>query len=307
MTGQERTRRGRGTGTPELYDFTQPMTLTREHSRAIEVALQGFARQWGTILSSRLGLLATVELERLDLTGYDAHIETLPSSTTGVVLQFDPSRTTALLQLPTNLTMTLVDCLLGGPAVDLGMEFRELTEIEWKLMSDMLQLACTDLTNAVRTIGPLSFSLRTVRYSPSFMQLAAASEPVIVGHFQMTIGPVTAPITLMVLAEPVIAALREADEESGRSVEEQAAHDLAVNQLVDRLTEVPLPVTVRFGGHHMSAAEVGALEVGSVVSLRHGVDSPLDVVVDGVTLAHAAIGANGTRVACLVVSTQEEA
>ncbi len=283
------------------------MTLTREHSRAIEVVLQNFARQWGTILSSRLGLLATLDLERLDLTGYDAHIDTLPASTTGVILQFDPSRTTALMQIPTNLTMTLVDCLLGGPAVDLGMDFRELTDIEWKLLSDMLDLACADLTTAVRTLGPLSFSLRGVRYSPSFMQLAAASEPVIVGHFRMEIGPVSEPITLMILAEPVIAALREADEEGGRSIEEQQAHDLAVSQLAHRLTEVPLPVTVRFGGHTMSASEVGALEVGSVVSLRHGVETPLDVVVDGVTLAHAAIGANGTRVACLVVSTEEEA
>ncbi|WNM27414.1 FliM/FliN family flagellar motor switch protein [Demequina capsici] len=306
MTGQDRSRRGRGSGAPELYDFTQPMTLTREHSRAIEVALQNFARQWSTVLSSRLGVLATVDLEGLELTGYDAYIHTLPQSTTGVTLMFEPSRTTALLQIPTRLTMTLVDCLLGGPAADLGMEFRELTDIEWTLMSDMLGYACTELGNATRSIAPMSFSLRGVRYSPSFMQLAPAQEPVLVGRFHMSVGPVDEQVTLMVLAEPVVNALRAADEDNHRSAEEQREHDLAVDMLTARLTEVPIPVAVRFEGRSMTAAEVSGLEVGAIVSLHHSVDQPLDVVVDDVCVAHAAIGANGTRVACLVVSTEEE-
>ncbi|WP_143338073.1 flagellar motor switch protein FliM [Demequina sp. NBRC 110054] len=307
MTGTERSRRERGSGTPELYDFSQPMTLTREHTRALEVSLQNFARQWGTVLSSRVGVLTTVDLDRLELTGYDAYIETLPSSTTGNILQFEPSRTPALLEIPTGLTMTLVDCLLGGPPADLGMPFRELTEIEWTLLSDMITYACNELSNAARSIAPLSFSLKGVRYSPSFMQLAGAKDPVLIAHYRMALGDIEAPLTLMLMAEPVVAALRSADEKSGRTLEEQRAHDLAVSQLTARMEEVPLPVSVRFAARDFSAGEVAALEIGTVIPLRHGVSTPLDVTVDDAVLAKAAIGANGTRVACLVVSNQEEA
>ncbi len=307
VTGTDRSRRGRGTGTPEPYDFTQPMTLTREHSRALEVALQNFARQWGTVLSSRVGVLTTVDLDGIELTGYDAHIASLPGATTGVILQFEPSRTPALFEIPTNLTMTLVDCLLGGPAVDLRMEFRELTEIEWKLLSDMITYGCNELTTGFRAIASISFSLRGVKYSPSFMQLAGANDPVLVARFMMSVGDVSYPITLMLMAEPVIATLRTADEQTGRTLEEQRAHDLAVSQLTARLEDAPLPVAIRFAGRDMSAGEISALEVGTVIPLRHRVSEPLEVAVADAVLAHAAIGANGTRVACLVVDTQEEA
>ena len=292
---------------PENYDFRQPMTLTREHARALEVSFQTFARQWGTLLSSRLGALTTVSLEGVSLKTYDDYIQTLPTSTTAVVLMADPSRSPLLLQIPTNATMTIIDCLLGGPASDLHMPFRELTEIELKLMGDMLDLACSELSYAMNSIGPVTYEVRSVKYNPGFIQLVNAGEAVVVGEFEMRVGPVTAPITLMMIAEPILAVMRSGDEVAGRTVQEQQEHDAASRQLAARLTEVPMPVSVRFAGRTMSAVQISELQVGTVIALGHPADRPLDIVVGDVTLGHAAIGANGTRIACLVVSTEEEA
>ena len=84
-------------------------------------------------------------------------------------------------------------------------------------------------------------------------------------------------------------------------------HAAAAAVLAARMQEVPMPVSVQFVGRSMGAGEIAAMEVGSVISLGHRSDRPLDVVVGDKVLAQAAIGAHGTRVACLVVSTQEEA
>lgn len=306
MNGRATQRRKRGSGVPESYDFRQPMTLTREHARALEVSLQTFARQWGTLLSSRLGALTTVSLEGVGLRTYDDYIQSLPPVTTAVVMVSEPTRSPVLLQIPTDATMTMIDCLLGGPASDLHMPFRELTEIEWKLMGDMLDLACSELSYGMQSIGSVSYEVRSVKYNPGFMQLVNAGEPVIVGEFEMRVGPVTSPITLMMIAEPVLTVMRGSDEVAGRSAEEQREHDAQSRLLAARLGEVPMPVAVRFAGRTMSASNISELRVGSVLTLGHPADRPLDVVVGDVTLAHAAIGANGTRIACLVVSTEEE-
>ena len=92
------------------------------------------------------------------------------------------------------------------------------------------------------------------------------------------------------------------------SDEEQREHAAALELLAARMSEVPLPVSVRFRGRAMGAREISpnsrwAPSFGWATAR----DRPLDVVVGDVTLAHAAIGVNGTRVACLVVSTEEEA
>ncbi len=306
VTDNSASRRKRGSGVPEVYDFRRPMTLTREHARALEVGLSNFARQWGTLLSSRLGALTTISLERVEPTTYSDYINSLPGSTTAVVLHVEPSRTPALLQIPTNLTMTIVDCLLGGPAVDLEIPFRDLTDIEWRLLGDTLDYACSGLQYGLASVAPLSFSVKGVKYNPSFMQLVPASDQVIVARFDVQVGPVSGPMTLMLAAEPLMAALRSSDEQAGRTPEEQREHDLAVSLMTDRMSDVPMEVVARFSGRTMSASQITAFEVGHVVPLGHRADRPLEVVVGGVTLAHAAIGANGTRAACLVVSTEEE-
>jgi len=282
------------------------MTLTREHSRALEMAMQTFSRQWGTMLSSRLGVLTTVTLDAIEMRTYDEYIQSLPQVTTTVILQVEPSRTPAILQIPTDATMTLIDCLLGGPATSLEMPFREMTEIEWRLMKDMLDLAVGELEYGFQPVMKTAFEVRSAKYSPTFLQLTAATEPVLIVRLDMSIGPIQAPITLALVAEPILSELRAADDTGGRSDEEQREHAEALELLADRMAEVPLPVSVRFKGRAMGAREVSRLEVGSVVNLGHHADRPLDVVVGNVTLAHAAIGVNGTRVACLVVSTEEE-
>lgn len=307
VTSRASQRRKRGSGVPEVYDFRQPMTLTREHGRALEMALQTFARQWGTLLSSRLGALTTVNLDNVEMRTYDEYIQSLPQVTTTIVMQVEPSRTPAVLQIPNEATMTLIDCLLGGPATTLEVPFRELTEIEWHLMRDMLDLAANELAYGFQPIMKIAFEVRSAKYNPHFIQLIAATEPVLVARFDMSVGPVQAPISLMVVAEPILAELRAADDMGGRSDEEQREHAAALDLLASRMAEVPLPVSVRFRGRSMGAREISRLEVGSVIRLGHGSDRPLDVVVGDVTLAHAAIGVNGTRVACLVVSTEEEA
>lgn len=282
------------------------MTLTREHARAVEVALQTFARQWGTMLSSRLGALTGVTLEEVEIRTYDEYATSLPQTTSMIVLQEDNTRSLGVLQIPNEATMTLVDCLLGGPAIAMDMPFREMTEIEWSLVKDMVEHALGELSYGLQSIMPTKFDIRAVKYNPHFMQLVTATEPVLVGRFDMQIGTVHAPISLMLEAEPVLTVLRAADDMGGRSSEEQLEHAAAAALLTARMQEVPLPVSVRFRGRPMGAGDIAALEVGSVISLGHDAQRPLDVVVADKVLAHAAIGVNGTRVACLVVSTEEE-
>ena len=51
--------------------------------------------------------------------------------------------------------------------------------------------------------------------------------------------------------------------------------------------------------------DVVHLAVGDVLPLSHPSTEPLDVVVDGVVLARAAAGSHGSRLACRVVTVEE--
>ncbi|NLE72528.1 MAG: flagellar motor switch protein FliM [Actinomycetales bacterium] len=297
-------KRRKRSGVPETYDFRRPMTLAREHGRVLEMAFETYARQWGTQLTSRLRVVASVTLESVEMKSYDEYVGALPAMTTMVLCGVEPGRATGVLQLPIDVSMTWIDHVLGGPGVPLETP-RELTDIEWALLREVLAHALGDLSYAFAAVCPLDVSVRSVQYNPQFVQAVAASEPVIVATFALHVAERESTATLMIPADALLATLRAGEALDNRTPEEVAAHREALARVADQVLGVPVDVAVRFGSMQVSAAEVAAFAPGTVVPLRHRADAPLEVVVGDVTLATAAIGSSGSRLACLVVTSEE--
>ena len=291
---------------PELYDFRRPMTLARDHGRRLEMAFERFARMWGTQLTSRLRALCSATCERVELMPYDEYVGTLPGRTAVMLCTVEQTRQTALLQTPVETVMVWVDYLFGGTGLGDDREGRELTDIELTVVRELLQPALDDLRYAFATVAPLSLSMRAVQYSPQFVQAVPASDAVLVARFALHTGARVDTATLMVPAENLLAAMRLAETDETRSDDDRrdAAHARA--QLEVAVTAVPMDVVVRFAPVTVRPPDVVGLAVGDVLPLQHPATRPLDVVVDEVVLARAAVGSQGSRLACRVVEVEEE-
>ena len=200
-------RRKRST-TPEVYDFRRPMTLARDHARALEMAFETFSRQWGTQLTSRLRAVSTVTLESVSMVSYDEYVRSLPEMTTVLLCTVEQTRSTAILELPIPMVMTWVDYLLGGPGRVDESAMRELTEIEMTLVRDLLHHVLANLTYAFAAVMPIDVTIRTAQYNPQFVQAAPASEPVITAVFAVQAGESESSASFMIPAEILLAGLR---------------------------------------------------------------------------------------------------
>lgn len=305
-SGQAPARSRRRTHVPEPYDFRRPMTMAREHARVLEMALETFARQWGTQMTARLRALAQVTFEGLALTSYDEYIRSLPGTTVMVLCTIEQTRQTAVVQLPMSSAMVWIDYLLGGPGAGEGRLDRELTDIEFTLLRGLLQPSLGDLAYAFAGLVPLDVTVRAVQYNPQFVQAVPASDAVLVGSFALRVGDREDEATLMMPAEMLLGAVRSADGAGGRTLEDQRARAVAVVELETAVQEVPVEVTVRFSPVTINPRDVLALQVGDVLPLSHPSSRPLDVVVGDVVLARAAAGNNGSRLACMVVTVEEK-
>lgn len=290
---------------PEAYDFRRPMTMVREHARVLEMAFETFARQWGTQLTARLRVMSQVTLDELTLRTYDEYVRSLPPTTAMVLCTIEETRQTAVMQFPVGTAMVWIDYLLGGSGRGDEREGRELTEIELTLLRDLLRPALGDLSYAFAALLPLDVTVRAVQYNPQFVQAVGASESVLVASFTVRSGEREDTATFMVPAELLLAALRNADGSDARSVDERRAQAASVIDLEAAVQRVPVEVSVRFSPVTVHPREVINLAVGDVLPLSHPSTKPLDVVVDGVVLAHAAAGNNGARLACMVVTVEE--
>jgi len=303
--GQSPARSRRRTHAPELYDFRRPMTMAREHARVLEMAFETFARQWGNQLTARLRAMAQVTFDQLTLTSYDEYVRSLPGTTTMMLCTVEQTRQTAVVQLPLSTSMTWIDFLLGGPGTGEAEE-RELTEIEFTLIRGLMQATLGDLGYAFAALTPLEVNLRSVQYNPQFVQVVPASDAVLVAGFTLRIGEREDQATVMFPAELLLGAVRAGDGTSGRSADDQRAHEAAVADLESAVEDVPVELAVRFAPVTVRPRQVVELAVGEVIPLSHPSSQPLDVVVDGVVLARAAAGNNGSRLACMVVTVEEK-
>ncbi|WP_298462406.1 FliM/FliN family flagellar motor switch protein [uncultured Cellulomonas sp.] len=300
-------RRSKKSGQPELYDFRRPMTLAREHGRVLERAFETYARQWGNQLSARLRAVSTVTLESVAMHSYDEYVRALPKTTVMVLCTVDPGRTTSVVQVPGSMVMGWIDLLLGGPGRPSGDVDRELTDIEYQLVRNLVQHSLADIGYAFASVLPMEATVRGVQYAPQFLQAVPASVPVIVATFVVRVGEAEESATMMIPAEVLLAGLRAGESADSRTPEEVAAHELSLASLARGVQDVPVPVAVRFSPVTVRPTDVVGLTVGAVLHLNHPTARPLDVVVDDVVLARAAAGTQGTRLACRIVTSEENA
>lgn len=304
-----------GTGAPTgpakgqvtVYDFRQPMTLAREHSRVLEMAFETFSRHWSTQLVAHLRTGAQVTFDKLAMCSYDDYVSSLPGMTTLLLFGIEGGRRTGVLEFPLTRALEWIDRMLGGLGRPGAVPERDLTEIEQELIRYLTDRTLHDLGYSFATVLPLEAQLKNIQYSPQMMQATAASTPVLVARFTVEVDGESAPATVMFPAEDIVQALRENQGDDNRTPEEIFAEERERARLERAVQEVPVQVALRLHPQSIHPRDMLALGVGDLIPLYHPASQPLEVVVGDRVLAEAAAGVSGSRLAAVVVHVKENA
>lgn len=295
-------RRSKGTG-PEPYDFRRPTKLSREHIRTLQLAYETFARQFATVLTTSLRSVSQVSLLSIEQRTYDEYVASLENPTVMALFGMSPLPGTAVLEFSLSTAMACIDHMLGGPG---GVQpKRPLTDIESPLLNGMIIRALGELRYAFEPIVAVTPSLSTIEYSPQFAQAGVASDAVIVASFEMKVGAVECVATICLPFAAIFPKLQGERGGVALSESQRLARDTAHRNVVAGLEGTPVEVTVRFQPVRMHPADLVNLRPGDVVPLAHPTSAPLVVATAEIPFAHAVPGAQGARLACLVVPSPE--
>jgi flagellar motor switch protein FliM len=279
---------------PEVYDFARPSTLAREHARVLELAFETFARQWGTQLTAKVRAVSQVTCEQVQMTTYDEYAASLPALTGMVLLPITALTPKGVLQVPLDAALTWVSHALGA-SKPLPTPDRTFTPIEQALVRKIVEDALDDLRYSFGGLLAQDVTVGGFQFNSQFAQAAQKGDLMIVASFSIRVGDRIAPGTLALPAEAVLPQLGEA-----------AAHvsPADARALLDaQLESVPVGVSLRFAPAAVLPTQVLRLAVGDVLPLPHPQHRPLTIAVDGEPVGTAAVGANGSRLAGIVVTT----
>lgn len=273
----------------------------------LQIGFDGFARQATTVFTSSLRTVCQVDLVSIEQRTYEEYVDSLGDSTYMTLFAADPIPGSGVLQMPLGATMSCIDHMLGGPGGEFQLE-RPLSDIESAVIHQLIERLLAEMRYSLSAILPLAPTVTGVEYSPQLAQVAAPSDVMVVVSFDLYQGQgrtehsLTICLPFVGLLPHVIAATAP----SRLSDRERASRERTTEQLRATFDDVPVDVMVRFRPTQVSPDELGGLKVGDVVRLAHPSAAPLDVVVSDVTFAHATPGAQGKRLAALVVAAPQK-
>lgn len=280
----------------EVYDFRRPTTLAREHSRVLELAFETFARQWGTQLTSRVRVKSLVTVETVTMQTYDEYAASLPSTTAMVLCALEGHASKAVIQFPNSSALSWVGRMLGGNGTTTPPD-RKFTQIEQSLVKRLMDDALEDLRYSLGSLLSVPVSVDTIVYNSQFAQAAATSELMIVSTFTISVGENRADATL---AFPADVMLRQLG-----AVNPTDTVGNARELIEGQMSRTPVHVSLQLAQVAVKPGTILNLAVGDLLPVPHQKSKPFDLTVRGHRIATAAAGSNGSRIAAIIVETEE--
>ena len=291
---------------PVAYDFRRPIQLSREHSRTLQIGLEGFARQATTVFTSSLRTVCGVTLAAIEQRSYSEYVESLGASTYMTLFSADPVAGAGILEMPVPATMVCIDHMLGGPG-STSQPNRPLTEIESTIVRTFVDRLLDELRYSLAAVVALHPVIIGVEYSPQFAQAAGAADVMVVAAFDLRLAETDHRMTLCLPFSGLLPHLVTASAPTPVSDRERVQRAQAAALLHEQFHEVPLDVRVTLRSTRLAPDDLGHLAVGDVVRLSHPAAAPLDVTVDDVVFAHATPGVRGKRLAAQIVAVPNPA
>jgi flagellar motor switch protein FliM len=246
------------------HDFRQSGFLAPSELRRIRSRHEQFIRSLAARLAIFLRLEFSLQLSKVQISGYQNFIENLPTPTHITLFKTEPLKGVGLLIIPPKIGLTLVDRLLGG-AGQTTEESRELSEIETALIDQVASLIISEWCTHWPEMRGLQPSLLGHENNSRYLQTATPDTAMLVLTMNGGVGEQSEPIQLVfpyATVEPLVRLLSPSLPGS-----ETAPARASKPKWNTEFNEVKVPVIAEWHGLTLSASEISRLKVGDTLAL----------------------------------------
>jgi flagellar motor switch protein FliM len=173
-----------------------------------------------------------------------------------------------------------VDRLLGGTGKSATAELREVTLIEQNIIRKIIDRALEILNEVWFHIVPIGLEFEGFESNPQFVQIAPASEVVVIIFFEILIRDLTYPLNICFpyyVLEPIMQKLTV---QGWLAQTQRKAPQDATEVIKDRLTYTRIPLVVHLGRKEILLRNLMEMKAGDILSLNTKTEDHLKVIVN---------------------------
>ncbi len=250
----------------KIYDFRRPDKFSKDQIRTVQMMHETFARLTTTALSAKLRSMVGVHVTSVDQLTYEEFIRSIPNPTTLSLINMDPLKGSAILEIDPAITYTIIDRLFGGPGEHAKLT-RELTDIEMSVIEGIIVHILSNLREAWAQVIDLRPRLGNIETNPQFAQIVPPNEMVMLITLETKIGESEGMMNLCIpyiTIEPIIAKLSA---QYWFSSIRRGESDINKNIITGRLEQVQVEISVEVGQVTLPFSEVMQLQNGNIIKL----------------------------------------
>ena len=293
----------------KLYDFKRPDKFSKEQIRTVSVMHETFARLTTTSLSAQLRTLVQVHVASVDQLTYEEFTRSIPSPTTLAVINMDPLKGNAVLEIDPSITFSMIDRLFGGKGVTsmTNNKVRELTDIEQSVMEGIIVRILANMREAWTQVIDLRPRLGQIETNPQFAQIVPPSEMAVLVTLETKFAEVEGMINFCIpylTIEPIISKLSS---QYWFSSVRRSSTTQYLGTLKEKLATVDMDVVAEIGSIQLPIRDVLSLQKGDIVRLSNiRVGEPITLSVGNKQKFYWQPGVVGKKMAVQVIGKIEE-
>lgn len=252
----------------KIYDFKRPDKFSKEQIRTVSIMHETFARLTTTSLSAQLRSLVQVHVASVDQLTYEEFIRSIPNPTTLAVINMDPLKGSAILEIDPAITFSIIDRLFGGQGEGTKVT-RDLTDIEQSVMEGIIVRVLGNMREAWSQVIDLRPRLGQIETNPQFAQIVPPTEMVVLVTLETKVGDVEGMMNFCIpylTIEPIISKLSA---QYWYSSVRRGTTTENLNILRERLSTIEVTVGAEIGAMDLTVRDVLSLRAGDVIRLQH--------------------------------------
>lgn len=253
----------------KIYDFKRPDKFSKEQIRTVQIMHETFARLTTTSLSAQLRSLVHVHVATVDQLTYEEFIRSIPTPTTLAVINMDPLKGNAVLEIDPAITFSMIDRLFGGTGSVTGNKSRDLTDIESSVMEGIIVRILANMREAWTQVIDLRPRLGQIETNPQFAQIVPPTEMVVLVTLETKVGEEEGMINFCIpylTIEPIISKLSS---QFWFSSVRRSSTTQYLGTLKEKISTVDMDVVAEIGSINLPIRDVLSLRIGDVVKLSN--------------------------------------
>lgn len=251
----------------KIYDFKRPDKFSKDQMRTVSIMHETFARLTTTSLSAQLRSLVHVHVASVDQLTYEEFIRSIPNPTTLAVINMDPLRGSAILEIDPAVTFSIIDRLFGGKGEGAKVQQRDLTDIEQSVMEGIIVRVLGNMREAWSTVIDLRPRLGQIETNPQFAQIVPPTEMVVLVTLETKVGEVEGMMNFCIPYLTLEAIISKLSAQYMYQSVRRATTTENLNIIRDRLESIDIALVAEIGSMDLRMRDILALRAGDIVRL----------------------------------------